>query len=77
MEEKILSYLNRWPGARKRSIARGAKIFSVNGEFLRTMSKMENAGLIQRITINDPANMEFYDKWYLTEAGYCVIMDVD
>ena len=77
MEEKILSYLNRWPGSRKRSIARGAKIFSVDGEFLRTMSKMENDGLIRRDTVNDPANMEFYDKWYLTEAGYYAIMNVD
>ncbi len=77
MEKKILSYLNRWPGSRKRSIARGARIFSINGELLRTMSKMEKDGLIQRVTINDPANMEFYDKWYLTEAGYRAIMNVD
>ncbi len=77
MEKKILSYLNRWPGSRKRSISRGARIFSINGELLRTMSKMEKDGLIQRVTINDPANMEFYDKWYLTEAGYRAIMNVD
>ena len=77
MEKKILAYLNRRPGSRKRSIARGAKIFSVDGEFLRTMSKMEKDGLIQRVTVKDPANMEFYDKWYLTEAGYYAIMNVD
>ena len=77
MEEKILAYLNRWPGSRKRAIARGARIFSVDGQLLRTMSQMEKDGLIQRVTVKDPANMEFYDKWFLTEAGYRAIMDVD
>ena len=41
------------------------------------MSKLKDTGLIQYVTINDPANMEFYDKWYLTEAGYRAIMNVD
>ena len=76
MEKKILACLNRYPGARKRFIA--SEIHSpVNGIFLRAFSEMENAGLIQCVTINDPANMEFYDKWFLTEAGYRVIMNVD
>lgn len=76
MEERILACLNRWPGARKREIAKEIHCF-VNGTFLRAFSEMENAGLIQHVTINDPANMEFYDKWYLTEAGYYAIMNVD
>ena len=41
------------------------------------MSKMEKDGLIQRVTVKDPTNMEFYDKWYLTEAGYYAIMNID
>ena len=76
MEEKILACLNRYPGARKRFIASEIRCF-VNGTFLCAFSEMENTGLIQRVTINDPANMEFYDKWYLTEAGYHAIMNVD
>lgn len=76
MEERILACLNRWPGARKREIAKKIHCF-VNGAFLRAFSEMENAGLIQHVIINDPANMEFYDKWYLTEAGYYAIMNVD
>ena len=76
MKEKILSCLNRYPGARKRFIASEIH-YPVNGTFLRTFSELENNGFIQHTTINDPANMEFYDKWYLTEAGYCAIMNVD
>ena len=52
MEEKILSYLNSKPGARKREIAKEIHCF-VNGTFLRAFSEMENAGLIQHVTINN------------------------
>ena len=75
MEKKILAYLNRWPGARKRSIARSVRIFSAT--LIPIMSQMEKDGLIQRVPVKDIANMKFYDKWYLTEAGYRAIMNVD
>lgn len=75
MENKILSCLNRWPGSRKREIATEIRC-PVNGTFLRLFAELENNGLIQHITVNDPANMEFYDKWYLTEVGYRAIMNV-
>ena len=77
MEEKILACLNRYPGSRKREIAGSLRIWLCDKLFLDTMNKLKNDGLIKYITINDPANMEFYDKWYLTEAGYCAIMNVD
>ena len=76
MKEKILSCLNRYPGARKRSIASEIH-HPIDGTFLRTFFEMEDNGLIKRITISDPANLEFYDKWYLTEAGYRAIMNVE
>lgn len=76
MKNEILACLNRWHGSRKREIATEIH-YPVNGNFLRAFSEMENNGLIQHVTINDPANMEFYDKWYLTEAGYRAIMNVD
>lgn len=77
MKEKILACLNRWPGSRKREIAGFLRIWLCDKVFLDTMSELKNNGLIQYVTINDPANMEFYDKWYLTEAGYHAIMNVD
>lgn len=77
MEKKILAYLNRWPGARKRSIASAIGIWQCEATFLECMRDLRNAGLIYRINHSDPANMEFYDKWYLTKAGYCAIMNVD
>jgi len=76
MKEKILACLNRYPGARKRFVASEIHCF-VDGTFLRAFSEMENDGLIQHVAINDPANMEFYDKWYLTDVGYRAIMNVD
>lgn len=76
MKEKILACLNRYPGARKREVATEIHCF-VDGTFLRAFSEMENDGLIQHVAINDPANMKFYDKWYLTDVGYRAIMNVD
>ena len=77
MKEKILACLNRYPGSRKREIASSLRIWLCDKLFLDTMNELKHDGLIKYITINDPANMEFYDKWYLTEAGYCAIMNVD
>ena len=76
MKEKILACLNRYPGAHKRFVA--SEIHSpVNGIFLHSFRELEDIGFIQHITIHDPANMEFYDKWYLTDVGYRAIMNVD
>jgi len=76
MKEKILTCLNRWPGARKREVATEIHC-PVNGTFLHSFSELEDIGFIHHVTVNDPANMEFYDKWYLTDVGYRAIMNVD
>lgn len=64
MTEKILSYLREHPGARKREIAGHLHTWQCSHEFLRTMADLEADEKIQRETFKDPAQMEFYDKWY-------------
>ena len=70
MKENILYCLDRWPGSRKREIASSLRVWQCDKIFLDTMSKLEKEGLIRRHPVNDPANMEFYDKWYLTDEGF-------
>ena len=76
MKEKILACLNRYPGSRKREIAMEMRC-PVDGMFLCSFAELEDIGLIQHVTVNNPANMEFYDKWYLTDVGYRAIMNID
>lgn len=65
MREKILAYLREHPGARKREIAGFLHIWQCNTDFLFLMSLMESTGQIRYETIHDPAQMEYYDKWYV------------
>ena len=75
MKEQILAYLNDYPGSRKRYIASAVHIWLCDKRFLQAMRELENDGMIHSIYFSDPANMEYYDKWYLTEAGFAAIMN--
>lgn len=74
MREKILVCLLEWPGSRQREIASSLRVWLCDSTFLDTMHQLENDGLIKHTVHNDPANMEFYKKWYLTPAGYRLVM---
>ena len=64
MREKILAYLHDHPGARKREIAGHLHIWQCNSDFLLLMGLMADTGQIRYETYRDPAQMEYYDKWY-------------
>ena len=64
MNEKIINYLRKYPGARKREIAGHLHIWHCDHNFLRTMADLETDEKIRREPFKDPAQMEFYDKWY-------------
>lgn len=66
MKEEILRIIAKNPGVRKRHIAHLLGVWQCNSAFLRTMIDLEKEGLIFCREISDPANMEYYDKWYLT-----------
>ena len=65
--EQILNYLHDHPGARKREIAGHLHLWVCNEHFLIIMQHLERARLIRRETYSDPAQMEYYDKWYAVE----------
>lgn len=65
MEEKILQFINSNPGTRKRYIASSLGVWVGNQAFLSTMHKLERDGKICHLTHHDPAQMEFYDEWYI------------
>jgi len=65
MKEKILEFLTNHPGARKREIASFLKIWLCDSEFIRIINEMQRNGFIRYEVFNDPANMEYYNKWYV------------
>lgn len=69
MEQKIISIILGNPGARKRYIAHLLGVWQCDPTFLRTMNNLERKGLIFCSEHHDPAQMEFYDKWFVTLAA--------
>ena len=65
MRDQILAYLRENPGARKRSIANHLRVWQCSFEFLATMDDLCEDGLIREEIYRDPAQMEFYSKWYV------------
>ena len=65
MEEKILEYLAKFPGSRRRYIASALRTWVCDKDLILLMYKMESEGKIYRTSFSDPANMLYYDKWYI------------
>jgi len=66
MKEEIMRIITKNPGVQKRHIAHLLGIWQCDRAFLRTMIDLEKEGLIFCRSFSDPANMEYYDKWYLS-----------
>lgn len=69
MKEEIMRIIAENPGVRKRHIAYLLGIWQCDRTFLRAMIDLEKEGLIFCRSFSDPANMEYYDKWYLSLAA--------
>lgn len=65
MEEKILQFINSNPGTRKRYIASSLGVGVSNSSFMRAMRNLTKEGKICYVAHHDPAQMEFYDEWYI------------
>lgn len=67
MKENILRILSDNPkGMRKRDIAHDLGIWLCDDEFLRAMAELHfKDDLIDYWMYSDPANMEFYDVWFI------------
>lgn len=69
MYASIIEYLRNHPGARKREIARSIGVWVCDGAFLNAMYVLEDTmKVIRKELYSDPANMEFYDMFYLVEG---------
>lgn len=68
MDDLILDYIHAHPGCRKREIASAINIWQCDKRFLEAMAYLEKSGKIHAVTHNNPANMEFYDEWYIKEG---------
>lgn len=77
MKRKILEAIAAMPGCRQRSIASAIRVWQCDATFLECLRDLRAEGLIYRINHSDPANMEFFYKWYLTNAGERAIMNTE
>ena len=68
MKEQIFEIIKAHPGVRLREIAGYIHIWHLNKYFLKAMRELEMVdNKIYNISFQDPANMEFYNKWYIKE----------
>lgn len=68
MIEKILAYIGAHPGCRQREIAVSLRIWQCDPFLMGALADLEDLGRIKREVYSDPAQMEYYNKWYLTGA---------
>ena len=68
MKEQIFEIIKAHPGVRLREIAGYIHIWHLNKYFLKAMRELEMVdNKIYNSSFQDPANMEFYNKWYIKE----------
>ena len=72
---QILLYLHEHAGSRQRSIASAIGVWLCDSIFMGAISNLHDLGMIRNENIHDPAQMEFYYKWYLTEKGEKIVKD--
>ncbi len=77
LTDKILEYVKAHPGCRQREIAKYCHLWFLSNTFLNAMQRAYKDGLIDCEYFSDPANMEYYNKWYLTDAGRRALIFVE
>ena len=64
LKNEILRYIINNPGCRKRTIAAAMGIWQCDVTFLAAMCELEQEKMIKSELFRDPANMDFYYKFY-------------
>ena len=77
MDRKILETIGAMPGCRQREIASGSGVWQCNAIFMGCLHNLEDLGFVYRENYSDPANMEYFYKWYLTDKGKYAIMNIE
>ena len=67
MKEKIYNYIKENPGCRKREIASALHIWLCSKDFMKALTDLSLEGRTYSVYYKDPANMEYYNKWYIVE----------
>ena len=61
----ILECIAHNPGCRQRYIASYCHVWYLDSVFLKTLFALRDSGLIYSESYSDPAQMEYYNKWYI------------
>lgn len=64
LKNEILRYIMNHPGCRKRTIAEDIGIWQCDTQFLAAMCELEQEKMIKSELFRDPANMDYYYKFY-------------
>ena len=68
MKEKILAYVEQFPGARKREIASAMGVWLCDRDFRDAIRELLDAKRLVSVTYSDPANMEWFEKLFIPNA---------
>lgn len=74
---QILLTLHNYSHIRQRYIANACHTWLCSERFLDTMQYMFKCGLIDCVSVNDPAQMEYFNLWYLTDDGERAIINIE
>jgi hypothetical protein len=77
LTKEILYYIAEHEGCRQRSIASALHLWLCDNAFLDDLWYLHYLGLVRNETVRDPAQMENYFTWYLTEKGKYAIMCIE
>ena len=74
---QILRFVAVHPYCRQRYIASALNTWLCSERFLDSLHYVYKQGWIDCEYHHDPAQMEFFNLWYLTEAGKSAIIDLE
>ena len=67
IKEAIVEYIEKYPGTRKHYLGEACGEWYIN--LLPLVHELEEEGRIYSEYYRDPANMEFYDKYYTVKKN--------
>ena len=66
MKDQILAIIKDHPGIRLREIAKILRVW--NGDVVKPLWELKEEGLVRKECFNDPANLDWYDMWFVKEG---------
>lgn len=74
---QILRFVACHPYCRQRYIASALHTWLCSERFLDSLRYAYKQGWIDCVSIHDTANLEFYNKWFLTNDGKSAIINLE